>query len=122
MGYAGRAEVFDALGLQDLEAGVHDGNSWTATGPEVEVRSPIDGSLLGRVRQGSPSDYQRVVSASAEAFAFWRQVPAPQRGEVVRQLGDELRRLKEPLGRLVTMEMGKCLREGLGEVQEMIDI
>lgn len=122
MSFAGRAEVFEALGLHEVEAGVYDGHSWTATGPEVEVRSPIDGSVLARVRQGSRDDYQRVVKASAEAFKVWQQVPAPQRGQVVRDLGDELRRLKEPLGRLVTMEVGKCLREGLGEVQEMIDV
>lgn len=122
MNHGQREKVFGALELSDANAGVFDGDSWTAGGAEVPVISPIDGSTLARVRQGNKADYERVIASSVSAFAQWREVPAPHRGEIVRQLGDELRRLKEPLGRLVTMEMGKCLREGLGEVQEMIDI
>ncbi|MEM6794276.1 MAG: aldehyde dehydrogenase family protein, partial [Acidobacteriota bacterium] len=80
------------------------------------------GEVLGRVRQASAADYERVARASAEAFDAWRRWPAPQRGEVVRQLGEALRENKEPLGQLVTLEMGKILSEGLGEVQEMIDM
>jgi aldehyde dehydrogenase (NAD+) len=84
--------------------------------------SPIDGSLLGRVRQATPEDYEAAVTAAQKAFLAWRDVPAPKRGEVVRQLGNALRDLKTELGQLVSLEAGKILPEGEGEVQEMIDI
>ncbi|MCG6920951.1 MAG: aldehyde dehydrogenase family protein, partial [Acidobacteria bacterium] len=83
---------------------------------------PIDGSLLARVTQVTPEEYERVAARAHQAFLSWRQLPAPKRGEVVRQLGNALRDLKEPLGALVTIEMGKIRAEGEGEVQEMIDI
>ena len=82
----------------------------------------IDGSLLARVRTASESDFDRTVSRAQEAFAKWRQTPAPVRGETVRQLGQALREAKSDLGQLVTIEMGKIIAEGEGEVQEMIDI
>ncbi len=88
----------------------------------LESRSPIDGGLLGSVAEASAEDVDRACALSEAAFLHWRAVPAPRRGELVRLLGDELRDAKEPLARLVTLEAGKILSEGLGEVQEMIDI
>jgi len=115
--------IFPKLGLslKAVNAGVFDG-TWRGDGAVLEKRSPIDGSLLGRVRQASPADYERTAAAAQRAFLAWRDVPAPKRGEVVRQLGVALRELKAPLGRLVSLEAGKILAEGEGEVQEMIDI
>lgn len=104
------------------QAGATDGNRWSASGPEHEVRSPIDGSRIGTVREASAADYERIVAALQRRFLEWRMVPAPQRAEVVRVWGNVLRRDKEALGRLVSLEMGKSLVEGLGEVQEIIDI
>jgi aldehyde dehydrogenase (NAD+) len=92
------------------------------TSGEVVVRSPIDGAELGRVAYDDAASIERKIAASAEAFRTWRDVPAPRRGELVRLFGEELRANKEVLGRLVTLEAGKILQEGLGEVQEMIDI
>ncbi len=88
----------------------------------LEVRTPIDGSLLATLATHSADDAEAMVAAAAEAFDRWRAVPAPRRGELVRLIGDELRRSKNELGRLVSLECGKILQEGLGEVQEMIDI
>ncbi|MCC7478158.1 aldehyde dehydrogenase family protein [bacterium] len=111
------------LGLPGSEqAGVFDGESWGGSGALLDVHSPIDGELLGRVRMADAADYERTVQRAQAAFMAWRSVPAPKRGEVVRQLGDELRRHKRALGTLVTLEMGKIRAEGEGEVQEMIDI
>jgi aldehyde dehydrogenase (NAD+) len=90
-----------------------------ALGGDLASRSPIDGSEIGTVRTGDPPG---AATAAAKAFEQWRTVPAPRRGELVRLLGEELRTAKEPLGRLVTIESGKIVQEGLGEVQEMIDI
>ncbi|MEC7265037.1 MAG: aldehyde dehydrogenase family protein, partial [Bacteroidota bacterium] len=84
--------------------------------------SPVDGTLIGKVKTTSPEDYEKVIQTATTAFKQWRLIPAPQRGEIVRQFGDRLRELKEPLGKLVSYEMGKSYQEGLGEVQEMIDI
>jgi len=114
--------VFDRLGLRPVNPGASDGRRWSGGGPLSEVRSPINGRVLASVRQADGRDYDRVVEAAREAFAAWREVPAPKRGEVVRRFGEALRGYKEPLGTLVTLEMGKPIREGLGEVQEMIDI
>ena len=88
----------------------------------LEARSPIDGARIGHVTEASAAGIEAAIAASAEAFRSWRLVPGPKRGELVRLFGEELRRVKEPLGRLVTLEAGKILSEGLGEVQEMIDI
>ncbi len=86
------------------------------------ARSPIDGAELGRICYDDAASIERKIAASVEAFKAWRDVPAPRRGELVRLFGEELRANKEALGRLVTLEAGKILQEGLGEVQEMIDI
>ncbi len=89
---------------------------------DIVVRSPIDGVEIGRVRSDTPAEIDAKIAASVAAFHAWREVPAPRRGELVRLFGEELRANKEALGRLVTLEAGKILQEGLGEVQEMIDI
>lgn len=89
---------------------------------DLEVRTPIDGSIIRRVRATRPHEVDAIVAGSRSAFLAWRDVPAPRRGELIRLLGEELRRNKENLGRLVTLEAGKILEEGKGEVQEMIDI
>lgn len=91
-------------------------------GDLIESFSPADGQLIGKIRQGTADDYEKIMIASQEAFKKWRTIPAPHRGEVVRQIGNALREKKEDLGRLVSYEMGKIYQEGLGEVQEMIDI
>jgi len=115
--------IFPKLGLslRSANPGVFWGE-WGGAGAVLEKRSPIDGSLLGRVRQASPADYERTVAAAQAAFLAWRELPAPKRGEVVRRYGEALRGLKSELGRLVTLEAGKIPAEGEGEVQEMIDI
>ena len=114
-------EILKALDLRDVEPGAFCGE-WLGSGDELEVATPIDGSVIGRVRQCSEDDYEKVVSAAHAAFHDWRTVPAPRRGEVVRLLGNALREVKNELGALVTLEMGKIRAEGEGEVQEMIDI
>jgi aldehyde dehydrogenase (NAD+) len=119
---APHADLLRALGLKDRLLGAHDGSTWSGGGRERTVRTPIDGSVLATVREANAKDYERTVQALEAAFLKWRTVPAPRRGELVRQWGERLRTLKEPLGRLVSLEMGKSLQEGLGEVQEMIDI
>jgi len=115
--------IFPQLGLsqKSVNAGVFAG-TWGGSGAVLEKYSPIDGSLLGKVRQATPEDYELAVTAAHKAFLAWRDVPAPKRGEVVRQLGNALRELKTELGQLVSLEAGKILPEGGGEVQEMIDI
>ncbi|KKL72663.1 hypothetical protein LCGC14_2082670, partial [marine sediment metagenome] len=84
--------------------------------------SPVDGALIAKVKTTTKEDFNKVLDAATSAFSTWRKMPAPQRGEIVRQFGNKLRDLKEPLGKLVSYEMGKSYQEGLGEVQEMIDI
>src|SRR5512143_1750026 len=91
-------------------------------GKELISYNPTTGEALASIIQATPESYEKVASAAQEAFLKWRLVPAPKRGEVVRDLGDALRGLKEPLGDLVSLEMGKIQAEGRGEVQEMIDI
>ncbi|MDQ5979362.1 MAG: aldehyde dehydrogenase [Verrucomicrobiota bacterium] len=115
--------IFPKLGLSAKTAnpGVFWGE-WGGSGPVIDKFSPIDGSLLGRVRTASPADYERAVAAAHAAFADWRDLPAPKRGEVIRRYGEALRGLKRELGRLVSLEAGKIPAEGEGEVQEMIDI
>jgi aldehyde dehydrogenase (NAD+) len=111
------------LGLKDVNFGASTGAQWFKTSGEIiESYSPADGNLIGKIQQGTADDYEKIILKSQEAFAVWRMVPAPKRGEVVRQIGDALRANKENLGRLVSYEMGKIYQEGLGEVQEMIDI
>ena len=113
--------VLERLGVAGENVGAFDGE-WRGGGAVIEKFSPIDGKLLARVRTASEEDYDRAVTRAQEAFAKWRQTPGPVRGETVRQLGNALREAKGDLGRLVTMEMGKIVAEGEGEVQEMVDI
>src|SRR5580700_6082209 len=89
---------------------------------EIASYNPATGAELGRVPLATEHDYETAVTQAARSFEKWRMLPAPQRGEIVREIGDELRKAKDELGRLVTLEAGKILAEGLGEVQEMIDI
>ncbi|MDY0077558.1 MAG: aldehyde dehydrogenase family protein [Bacteroidales bacterium] len=111
------------LGIKDFNKGASTGAKWLeTTGATLESYSPGDGKLIGSVQQGSWADYQIIMDKAQEAFKSWRMVPAPHRGEIVRQMGLELRKHKEDLGMLVSYEMGKVYQEGLGEVQEMIDI
>jgi aldehyde dehydrogenase (NAD+) len=116
-----KSEIFPLLGLTESVAGVFSGE-WFGSGTYLEKRSPIDGTFLARIAQATSEDYERAVGAAQRAFAAWRANPAPKRGEVVRKLSERLRELKAPLGRLVSLETGKILSEGEGEVQEMIDI
>jgi aldehyde dehydrogenase (NAD+) len=114
--------ILDSLGVDAENPGAFAGE-WVAThGERVESLNPATGEPLAAVRLATAGDYERVAAVTLEAFREWRTWPAPRRGEVVRQLGEELRVHKEELGRLVTLEVGKILSEGLGEVQEMIDM
>ena len=111
------------LGLKKVNDGTSTGLKSSAASKEyIKSHSPVDGSLIGSVSLTSAKEYEQVMKASQKAFKEWRTVPAPQRGEIVRQYGNELRKYKDELGRLVSYEMGKSLQEGWGEVQEMIDI
>jgi len=118
------SQLLEQLGLETQNAGMSTGTNWGTTrdGGEIQSVSPIDGKPIASVFKSSRDDYERMMSTAMEAFHTWRNVPAPKRGEIVRQIGLRLREYKEPLGRLVTVEMGKSLQEGWGEVQEMIDI
>ncbi|WP_026913806.1 aldehyde dehydrogenase family protein [Christiangramia portivictoriae] len=118
----GIKQALKDLGLNDVNNGTSTGKDWFSNGDIIESYSPVDGELIGKVKATTSEDYEKTVSTAAKGFREWRTWPAPQRGEVVRQFNDELRRLKEPLGKLVSYEMGKSYQEGLGEVQEMIDI
>ena len=111
-----------ALGLKDLNEGCSTGKNWFSNGESLASYSPVDGKLIAKVKTATQEDYQKVIGTALEAFKYWRNVPAPKRGEYVRQFGDKLRAKKADLGKLVSYEMGKSYQEGLGEVQEMIDI
>jgi aldehyde dehydrogenase (NAD+) len=113
--------ILKKLGLKSQNAGVFDGE-WAGSGPVLKSVSPIDGKVLASVREASGDDYERAVKRAQAAFEDWRSVPAPKRGEIIRQFGNALRAAKRDLARLVTLESGKILAEGEGEVQEMIDI
>jgi aldehyde dehydrogenase (NAD+) len=114
-------DLLSTLGIEEVNPGGF-GGEWIGSGPELEVITPIDGSRIATVRQVTEAEYDRIVDRAHRAFLEWRKVPAPRRGEVVRQLGNRLRERKPELGQVVTLEMGKILPEGEGEVQEMIDI
>ncbi|MBI2257393.1 MAG: aldehyde dehydrogenase family protein [Flavobacteriia bacterium] len=115
--------ILDTFGIQEINRGASTGSYWLHTrGEKVDSYSPVDGKLIASVSSASESDYEALVLKANEAFKEWRLVPAPKRGEIVRQLGDKIRKYKTALGTLVSYEMGKSLQEGLGEVQEMIDI
>src|SRR5262245_58498040 len=117
------AEILTRLGLWKTNSGAGSG-VWIEdpAGGEIASHSPSDGSELARVRLAAEEDYDDILWQAAQTFEKWRLVPAPKRGEIVREIGDELRRVKDDLGALVTLESGKILAEGRGEVQEMIDI
>jgi aldehyde dehydrogenase (NAD+) len=116
-------EVLDRLGIEEINSGAGWGEWVTKpSGGELVSISPIDGAEIARVRMAGADDYEEVMRRAAAAFLKWRLLPAPKRGEIVREIGDELRRHKDDLGTLVSLEMGKILAEGKGEVQEMIDI
>ncbi len=117
-----KQEIFDALGIAEENTGVFAGGWLEPTGDRIDVINPTDGQNLATVTMASPDDYDRVVASSVETFERWRLLPAPQRGQYVRRLGDALREKIEPLGALVSLEMGKIFPEGVGEVQEMVDI
>ncbi len=112
------------LGIKDVNFGASTGQQWldSAQGSVLAIHSPVDGKLIARVHQATEDEYETVIAKAQEAFLYWRTVPAPKRGEIVRLVGNKLREFKAPLGALVSYEMGKSLQEGLGEVQEMIDI
>lgn len=110
------------LGLQAKNDGTSTGLDSYRGGAYIDSYSPVDGAFIGSVSTTTREEYDLVVAKAQEAFRAWRLIPAPRRGEIVRQYGEELRKYKDPLGRLVSYEMGKSLQEGWGEVQEMIDI
>jgi len=114
---------FAKLGIESLNPGASTGSEWLVTkGDETASYSPIDGSLIAKVTNATLDDYEHIVTKAQEAYKKWRIIPAPKRGLVVHQIGEALKINKERLGYLVSLEMGKIYEEGLGEVQEMIDI
>ncbi len=115
--------ILEKLGIKSENCGVSTGAKWIDTNGDITSSvSPIDGKEIAKVKNATLEDYEKVVKKAQEAFLVWRKVPAPVRGEIVRQIGCALREYKDDLGALVTLEMGKIYQEGLGEVQEMIDI
>jgi len=116
-------EFLQPLGIKKNNPGVSTGTHWLKSGgEELASHSPVDGKLIGSVICADKQSYELAIAKAQEAFIEWRKWPAPKRGEIVRQVGEALRTHKEPLGKLVSYEMGKSLQEGYGEVQEMIDI
>ncbi len=117
-------KILEVLGINEKNYGMSTGLEWgkTTDQGELKIYSPTDGQQIASVYQASEADYGFLVHQAEEAFKYWRKVPAPWRGEIVRQIGNKLREFKKPLGTLVSYEMGKSLQEGWGEVQEMIDI
>jgi aldehyde dehydrogenase (NAD+) len=115
--------VLQQLGIKEINAGTSTGKDWMqSNGNAITSSSPVDSKRLASVQTTSEEDYEAVIKKAGEAFLEWRLWPSPKRGDVVRQVGDALRKNKEALGKLVSYEMGKSLQEGYGEVQEMIDI
>ncbi|MEY4487417.1 MAG: hypothetical protein RL440_1964 [Bacteroidota bacterium] len=121
-----QAEIKDILGqfgIQENNSGASTGTQWIQTsGACIASVSPVDAQVIANVTMATPAEYHQVIEKAQAAFVEWRKIPAPKRGEIVRQLAERIRFYKEPLGKLVSYEMGKSLQEGLGEVQEMIDI
>ena len=116
------ASIFKSLILDSQNSGAFAGTKSFDSGNYIVSSSPVDGSVLGKVSVTSKEEYETIIHSATAAFNIWRTIPAPKRGEIVRQFAEKLRTLKDPLGKLVSLEMGKSLQEGLGEVQEMIDI
>ena len=117
-------DVLNSLGLSEINFGTSTGVDFFGDTSQnlIESYSPVDGQLIGKVSTTTKDEYEKVMKAAQDAYVTWRSMPAPQRGEIVRQYGEALRKHKDALGRLVSYEMGKSLQEGWGEVQEMIDI
>ncbi|MBC7567266.1 MAG: aldehyde dehydrogenase family protein [Pedobacter sp.] len=117
-------EVLSNLNIKDQNPGYSTGTQWqtTSSGKSIDSFSPVNGKLIASLNLASPDDYNHVIDTAQTAFTYWKTVPAPKRGDIVRELGNALRATKSYLGILVSYEMGKSLQEGLGEVQEMIDI
>jgi aldehyde dehydrogenase (NAD+) len=116
-------DILKDLDLSDLNPGAGTGTTWLdCEGEILESISPINGQVIGRVRQTSAADYEKVILRSGEAFREWRMIPAPKRGDIVRRIGNAVRARKKELGALVSLEVGKIRAEAEGEVQEMIDI
>ena len=116
-------QVLKRLGIEPVNPGASTGSEWLKTNGKITVSvSPVDGQEIASVQNADPANYEFVMQRAQEAFLIWRKVPAPHRGEVVRQIGLALREYKDDLGYLVSLEMGKIYQEGKGEVQEMIDI
>ena len=118
----GIIEALNELGIKAINEGTSTGSQNFSNGELIESYSPVDGQLIAKVKSSTKEDYEKAMDAATSAFKTWRLMPAPQRGEIVRQFGEKLREKKEALGKLVSYEMGKSYQEGLGEVQEMIDI
>lgn len=115
-------KALEALGLQEINEGTSTGSVNFSNGELIASYSPVDGKLIGKVKTTTREDYEKVMETATAAFKDFKAMPAPLRGEIVRQFGEKLREKKEALGKLVSYEMGKSYQEGLGEVQEMIDI
>ncbi|MDD2792075.1 MAG: aldehyde dehydrogenase family protein [Sediminibacterium sp.] len=116
-------QFLEQLGIQTANKGVSTGTKWIeSNGATIDSFSPVDGKKIGSTVAADKAAYEQVINQSLSVAKEWQKWPAPKRGEVVRQVGDALRQYKEPLGKLVSYEMGKSLQEGYGEVQEMIDI
>lgn len=116
-------DFLKTLKIESANNGVSTGTKWIKSkGENIDSFSPVDGKKIGSVISADKESYEAVIKKAEEAFKTWRLMPAPKRGEIVRQIGEALRQYKEPLGKLVSYEMGKSLQEGYGEVQEMIDI
>ncbi|MEL0202705.1 MAG: aldehyde dehydrogenase family protein, partial [Flavobacteriaceae bacterium] len=114
--------LLKALGIEKNQMGCSTGAQWYGSGPALVTSSPVDGTTLGSVSSASIEDYERILDTASSAFEAFRTIPSPRRGDMVRSLGNKLREKKALLGQLVSYEMGKSYQEGLGEVQEMIDI
>src|SRR5258706_4112772 len=115
-------DFLQQLNIKKENAGTSTGSKQWCNGEKIDSYSPVDGKLIGSVSSTTTDAYNETLQTAQQAFYEWRTWPAPKRGEIVRQIGEALRKYKEPLGKLVSYEMGKSLQEGWGEVQEMIDI
>lgn len=110
------------LGIKELNSGVFDGNTWSANGLEIEELCPSNNKPIAKIKFGSTDDYNRCITETYNARKMWADLPAPYRGEIVRQIGDRIREKKDILGKLLSLEVGKIYSEGKGEIQEVIDI
>lgn len=117
------SSILKHLGVKEVNPSYTTGNVWGSVSNKViDILSPVDGFKIASAGMATAEDYEKVMQTALVAFTEWKRIPAPKRGEIVRQIGQKLREYKEPLGKLVSYEMGKIYQEGLGEVQEMIDI